>query len=118
MSRVLTIDDDTLRDLIREETIKAIAEAMTQLRDGEAIISAVELEKHREMAKEMANQQDVLLNGAEVAKMLGCTTGCITKMRNRGVLEATYPFKTSRPMYSKAKVLKLIASRTIPAFKK
>ena len=118
MSRVLTIDADTLRDLIREETIKAIAEAMTQLRDGEVIISAVDLENNRRLAQEMANQQDVLLNGTEVAKMLGCTTGCITKMRNRGILEATYPFKTGRAMYSKAKILKLIASRTIPAFKK
>ena len=118
MSRVLTIDADTLRDLIREETIKAIAEAMSQLRDGEAIISAVELEKHREMAKEMANQQDVLLKGCEVAKMLGCTSGCVTKLRDKGVLEATYPYKTSRPMYSRNKILKLIASRTIPAYKK
>ena len=118
MSRVLTIDADTLRDLIREETIKAIAEAMTQLRDGEVIISAVDLENNRRLAQEMANQQDVLLNGTEVAKMLGCTTGCITKMRNRGILEATYPFKTGRAMYSKAKILKLIASRTIPAYKK
>ena len=118
MSRVLTIDADTLRDLIREETIKAIAEAMTQLRDGEAIISSVELERNREMARERANQQDVLLNGTEVAKMLGCTTGCITKMRNRGILEATYPFQTGRAMYSRNKILKLIASRTIPAYKK
>ena len=118
MSRVLTIDADTLRDLIREETIKAIAEAMTQLRDGEVIISAVDLENNRRLAQEMANQQDVLLNGTEVAKMLGCTTGCITKMRNRGILEATYPFKTGRAMYSKAKILKLIKSRTIPAYKK
>ena len=118
MSRVLTIDADTLRDLIREETIKAVAEAMTQLRDGEAIISAVELERNREIAKERANQQDVLINGTEVAKILGCTTGCITKMRNRGILEATYPFNTGRAMYSKAKIMKLIASRTIPAYKK
>lgn len=118
MSRVLTIDADTLRDLIREETIKAVAEAMTFLRDGEAIISSVELERNREMARERANQQDVLLNGTEVAQMLGCTTGCVTKMRNRGILEATYPFKTSRAMYSRNKILKLIASRTIPAYKK
>jgi hypothetical protein len=118
MSRVLTIDADDLRDVIRQETIKAMLEVVYQLRDGEAIISAMELERNREMAKERANQQDVLLNGTEVAKMLGCTTGCITKMRNRGVLEATYPFKTGRAMYSRNKILKLIANRTIPTFKK
>lgn len=118
MSRVLTIDADTLRDLIREETIKAIAEAMTQLRDGEAIISSVELERNREMAKERANQQDVLLKGTEVAKMLGCTLSCVTKLRTKGILEATYPFKSGRAMYSRDKILKLIKSRTIPAYKK
>ena len=118
MPRVLTIDADTLRDLIREETIKAVAEAVSQLRDGEVIISAIDLENNRRLAQEMANQQDVLLKGCEVAKMLGCTSGCVTKLRDKGVLEATYPFKTSRPMYSRNKILKLIASRTIPAFKK
>lgn len=118
MPRVLTIDADTLRDLIREETIKAVAEAVSQLRDGEVIISSVELERHREIEKERAGQQDVLLKGSEVAKMLGCTSGCVTKLRDKGVLEATYPYKTSRPMYSRNKILKLIASRAIPAYKK
>lgn len=118
MSRVLTIDADTLRDLIREETIKAVAEAVTQLRDGEVIISAVDFENNRRLAQEMANQQDVLLKGTEVAKMLGCTLGCVTKLRNKGILEATYPFKTGRAMYSRDKILKLIKSRTIPAYKK
>lgn len=118
MPQVIKIDAEELRRIFREEVFKAVAELVNSMREGEAIISAKELEENRKLSQMLQEQDDEYLSGKEVAEILGCTSGQVTKLKLKGVLEPIYPFGSRTPKYSKAKLMKMIQARTIPAYHK
>ena len=117
MKHLVTIDLDDLRKIMREETINTLAEMMDMLREGEVIQSTKSLQKQRELAEMMADKNDALLTGVQVAERLGCTSGQVTHLKNKGILEPVYAFGSRTPRYSSNKLEKMIRERTIPCYR-
>lgn len=117
MKQFVTIDLDDLRKIMREETINTLAEMMDMLREGEVIQSSTSLQKQREIAEMMADKNDKMLTGVQVAERLGCTSGQVTHLKNKGVLEPVYAFGSRTPRYSANKLEKMIRERTIPCYR-
>lgn len=122
MGRIVTIDIDDLRKLMREEMFTAISEVVGSLKDGEVLISKAEQERNRELQKRFEVEEDVYLKGIEVATILGCTSGQITKLCKKGILEPTYPYRNGdskgAPRYSKRRLMELLKKGTIRAYNK
>lgn len=118
MGRMVTVDIDDLRQVMQEVAVSAMYEVVSHLREGEAILSRAEVEKNRKAVEFMENAaNDTYLKGVEVAKMLGCTTGQVTKLKTMGVLEPVYINGSRTPKYSKLRLLKMIKDRTVPKYK-
>jgi hypothetical protein len=122
MGRIVTIDIDDLRKLMREEMFTAISEVVGSLKEGEVLISTAELERNRQLQKRFEVEEDVYLNGKEVAAILGCTSGQITKLKQKGVLEPTYPYRNGEtkgaPRYSKRRLMEMLKQGTVRAYNK
>ena len=122
MGRLVTIDVDDLRRVMREEMFTAITEVVGSLKDGEVLISKAELNRIRELQKRFEVEEDVYLKGIEVASILGCTSGQVTKLCKNGVLEPSYPYRTEErrgaPRYSKRRLMELLKNGTIRAYNK
>ena len=54
MSRLVTIDIEELRKIMREETINTLAGVMDMLREGEAIVSTRDIEKNRQLQEQLS----------------------------------------------------------------
>ena len=117
MSRLVTIDIEELRKIMREETINTLAGVMDMLREGEAIVSTRDIEKNRQLQEQLSKMNDTLLTGREVAQRLGCSSSQVTKLKLKGVLEPIYPLGSRTPKYSRLKLEQMIKSRTIPCFR-
>jgi arginine/ornithine N-succinyltransferase beta subunit len=118
MGRTITIDMDDLKRIMREVAVNAVYDAVSHLREGEAILSRAEVEKNRKAVEFMQNaENDTYLKGCEVAKILGCSTGQVTKLKTMGVLEPVYLNGSRTPKYSKLKLYKMIKDKTVPKYK-
>lgn len=119
MSRqTITIAVEDLKQLIMENTIYAVNEVVKSLREGEVIISQSRYDQGERAIEQIAAKDDVLLNGREVKELLGCSSSCVTKLKNKGVLEPIYVMGSRTPRYSKNTLMKMIKTRTVPCFKK
>lgn len=118
MGRMIVIDEDSLKKMVHEATINAVYEVVSHMRDGEVLLSKAEVEKNRKAVEFMENaENDTYLKGCEVASILGCTSGQVTKLKKLGVLEPVYLNASKTPKYSKLKLLKMIKDRTVPKYK-
>ena len=118
MGRIVKIDIDDLRKLMREEAVNAVFTAVNSLRENEVLISNAEVERNRKAVEFMENiENDVYLKGVEVRDILGCSSGQVTKLKNLGVLEPIYLNGSRTPRYSKLRLLKMIKDRTIPKYR-
>lgn len=118
MGRTVTVDIDDLRQVMQEVAVKAVYDVVSQLREGEAILSMVEIEKNRKAKEFMENaENDTYLKGCEVKDILGCSSAQVTKLKNLGVLEPIYLNGSRTPKYSKLRLLSMIKDRTIPKYK-
>lgn len=116
--QTVTIAVEDLRQLMYENTVYAVNEVLKSLREGEVIISKSRYDKGEKAIEQIAAKDDVLLNGQEVKELLGCSSSCVTKLKNKGILEPIYVMGSRTPRYSRNTLLNKIKERTVPCFKK
>lgn len=100
MDQQITISQGNIPELARE--------IVRFLRDDEIIITPRERDEYR-MLKEKSC--DKLINGITAAKMLGVTSGYVTKMRKTGVIKATRVGNSWK--YKKSDIEKYLKQRSL-----